>query len=49
MLKLMETSTQPVGEVQVLGQSRVWPAIAIPAALAVVMAVVAVVFRLVFW
>ncbi|MFI6236579.1 hypothetical protein ACIBD9_23715 [Micromonospora sp. NPDC050784] len=45
----MGESAEPVGEVHVLGQSRVWPAIAIPAVVLVVMIVVGVLFDLVNW
>lgn len=38
----MATSAQPVGDVRVLGRSRIWPAIAIPGAVALTMIVVAV-------
>ncbi|WP_112726859.1 hypothetical protein [Micromonospora noduli] len=45
----MGESVKPVGEVHVLGQSRVWPAIAIPGVILVVMIVVKVVFDLLNW
>ncbi len=45
----MEESVQPVGEVQILGQTRIWPAIAIPGAATIVLIIIAVVFRLVSW
>ncbi|MFE9190995.1 hypothetical protein ACFYL6_15405 [Micromonospora sp. NPDC007208] len=45
----MGESAEPVGEVHVLGQSRPWPAIAIPAVILVVMIVVRVLFDLVNW
>ncbi|MEW1586523.1 hypothetical protein AB0283_13890 [Micromonospora vinacea] len=45
----MGESVQPVGEVHVLGQSRVWPTIAIPGVIMPVMIVVGVLFDLVNW
>ncbi|MBM0276212.1 hypothetical protein [Micromonospora tarensis] len=45
----MGESVQPVGETVVLGQSRAWPAVAIPVALLAVMIVVGVLFDLVNW
>jgi hypothetical protein len=45
----METSDHPVGEVHVLGQTRIWPAIVIPAAAAIALIIVAVVFRRASW
>ncbi|WP_328653030.1 hypothetical protein OG598_03810 [Micromonospora sp. NBC_00330] len=45
----MAESVKPVGEVHVLGQSRAWPAIAIPGVILAVMIVVEVVFDLLNW
>ena len=45
----MGDSVRPVGEVHVLGQSRLWPAIAIPAVSAIVMIIVAVAAHYVSW
>jgi hypothetical protein len=45
----MGASAQPVGDVHVLGRSKLWPAIAAPAAGAVILAVGAVVFHFVLW
>ncbi|MEW2147018.1 hypothetical protein AB0869_29825 [Micromonospora vinacea] len=45
----MGESVQPLGEVHVLGQSRVWPTIAIPGVIMPVMIVVGVLFDLVNW
>ena len=41
----MGVSSQPVGDVHVLGQSRIWPAIAIPGAAAIAMIIAALAFR----
>ncbi|MFG1917946.1 hypothetical protein [Micromonospora sp. NPDC048898] len=45
----MGEPVEPVGEVLVLGQSRVWPAIAIPGALVVALVLVGVLFDRVGW
>ncbi len=45
----MGASAQPDGEVVVLGESRPWPAIAIPAATTVAMIIVWFVFQFVSW
>ncbi|MFG1652530.1 hypothetical protein ACGFIE_21635 [Micromonospora sp. NPDC049275] len=45
----MGESVRPVGEVHVLGESRAWPAIAIPVAVLVVVIVVGLVFDLFGW
>jgi len=45
----MGDSVRPVGEVHILGQSRMWPAIAVPGAAAIVMIIVAVAGRVLFW
>jgi hypothetical protein len=45
----MGTSAQPVGDVYVLGKSRIWPGIAIPGAVAITMIIVAVVLRHIPW
>ncbi|MDG4820590.1 hypothetical protein O7635_01830 [Asanoa sp. WMMD1127] len=45
----MASSVQPVGDVRVLGESRIWPAVAIPGAIAIVLVAVAAVFRLFSW
>ncbi|MCY1144288.1 hypothetical protein OWR29_40375 [Actinoplanes sp. Pm04-4] len=45
----MGTSEQPVGDVQVLGRSRIWPAVAIPGVAAAALIVVAVALRYVPW
>lgn len=45
----MGESVKPVGEVHVLGQSRAWPAIAIPGAIMAAMIVVGVLFDLINW
>ena len=49
ILGLMGDSAEPVGDVHTLGQSRIWPAIAIPGAAAIAMIIVAVVLRYVSW
>ncbi|MGK5681432.1 hypothetical protein [Actinoplanes sp. URMC 104] len=41
----MGISAQPVGDVHVLGHSRLWPAIAVPGAAAVVLAIISVALR----
>ncbi|MEU4470988.1 hypothetical protein [Micromonospora sp. NPDC023888] len=45
----MGESAEPVGEVLVLGQSRVWPAVAVPVAIMVGVIVVAVLLDWVSW
>ena len=45
----MGNSVQPVGEVHILGQSRIWPAIAVPGTAAIVMIMVAVAGRDLYW
>ncbi|MEU7973530.1 hypothetical protein AB0B48_15995 [Micromonospora sp. NPDC049089] len=45
----MGESVKPVGELQVLGQSRVWPGIAIPGVILLVMIVVGALFDLFSW
>ena len=45
----MGASAKPVGDVQVLGESRIWPGVAIPGAVAIAMIIAAVVFRQVSW
>ncbi|MFG1837437.1 hypothetical protein ACGFH8_03265 [Micromonospora sp. NPDC049175] len=45
----MGESAEPVGEVLVLGRSRVWPAVAVPSAMVVGLVVVAVLLDWVSW
>jgi hypothetical protein len=45
----MGKSAPPGGEIVVLGESRIWPAVAIPAVAAAALALVAVIFRWAFW
>ncbi|MDG9678088.1 hypothetical protein [Micromonospora sp. DH14] len=45
----MGESVKPVGQMKVLDQSRLWPAIAIPGVLMIVMIVVGVLFDVVSW
>ncbi|WP_327041376.1 hypothetical protein OG400_30020 [Micromonospora ureilytica] len=45
----MRKSAQPVGELVVLGQSRVWPTIALPGVVVILVAVVGVLLDYVVW